>query len=90
MPSHTKANIVRRSIAVPAAVVEAARAAAPPHLRDNLNRLTITALEEYAARRRAERFGKEMARMASDSSVRAECDAIATDFARADADGLGE
>ena len=88
MQSPKKSPTIRRSIALPAHVVDAARAAAPTELRDNLNRLTIVALEEYAAHRRAEQFERAMAQMAKDPTVRDACKAIEVDFASAEADGL--
>ncbi len=90
MQSPKKSPTIRRSIAVPASVVEAARAAAPPELRDNLNRLTIVALEEYAAHRRAEQFERAMAEMAGDPAIRKACKRIEIEFASAEADGLSE
>ena len=90
MSSPKKPATIRRSIAVPARVVEAARAAAPPDLKDNLNRLTIVALEEYAARRCAEQFERAMAQMAGDAAIRDVCQGIEAEFAIAEADGLAD
>ena len=52
---------VRRSVALPRQLVEAASAAAPPELRQNLNRLVTVALQEFAARRKARAFEEAMA-----------------------------
>lgn len=90
MPSPVKSPTVRRSIAIPLRIIEAARAAAPPELRDNLNRLTIRALEEYVIRRKAERFELAMTDMAKDPAIRAACGAIDEEFAEAESDGLVE
>ena len=45
---------VRRSVVLPVELVEAATAHAEPALRGNFNRLTVTALREFAERRRAQ------------------------------------
>ena len=79
---------VRRSVALPRALVEEVRAVAPPELRQNLNRLVTIALQEYAARRRERAFEEATARMAADPSIRAECAVISKAFAVAAGDGL--
>ena len=71
---------VRRSVALPRQLVEAASAAAPPELRQNLNRLVTVALQEFAARRKARAFEEAMAQMAADPAIRAECSAIEKEF----------
>ena len=87
MPTHKPAT-VRRSVALPSQLVNEVLLLAPPELRDNLNRLVIVSLQEFAARHRAQAFDDAMARMASDPAIRAECAAISGDFASADLDGL--
>jgi hypothetical protein len=79
---------VRRSVALPGRLVEEVTAAAPPDSRHNLNRLVVTALQEYVAARRARAFERAMAEMAADPAIRNECAAIAREFAAAEADGL--
>jgi hypothetical protein len=78
----------RRSIALPGALVQEVSALAPAELRSNWNRLVIVALQEYAARRRALAFESEMAAMAADPAIQAECALIAEEFSVADLDGL--
>ena len=78
----------RRSIALPAALVEEVSALSPQELRSNWNRLVIVALQEYAARRRALSFESEMAAMAADPAIQTECASIAKEFSVADLDGL--
>jgi hypothetical protein len=46
------------------------------------------ALREYAARRRSVAFESQMAAMAADPGVQAECATIAKEFSLADLDGL--
>ena len=79
---------VRRSVALPGTLVEELSALAPAELRDNWNRLVTVALREYAARRRALAFESQMAAMAADPGIRAECARIAREFSVADLDGL--
>ena len=75
---------MRRSLRLPRALVEKATAVAPRELRQNLNRLVIAALQEYAASQSERAFEDAMARMAADPTIRAECAAIS----RASAAGL--
>ena len=83
-----KPNTIRRSVALPGALVEELSALAPADLYGNWNRLVTVALREYAARRRALAFESEMAAMAVDPGIRAECADIAKEFSAADLDGL--
>lgn len=73
----TVPKTVRRSVALPRQLVEAASAVAPPELGHNLNRLVTVALQEFAARRKARAFEEAMAQMAADPAIRAECSALA-------------
>ena len=79
---------IRRSVALPGSLVEELSALAPAELGGNWNRLVIVALREYAARRRALGFESQMAAMAGDPGVQAECATIAKEFCVADMDGL--
>ena len=79
---------LRRSVALPSALIGELNSVAPPELRTNLNRLVIVSLQEYVARRRREQFESAIASMAADPQVQSECAAIARDFATAEADGL--
>lgn len=90
MVSKVKRRTVRRSVALPRQLVEEASALAPPHLRQNLNRLVTVALQEFAARQKALEFEQAMAEMARDPAIRSECAAISEAFRTADADGLRE
>jgi len=80
---------LRRSVALPSALLGELNSVAPPELRTNLNRLVIVSLQEYVARRRREEFESAIAAMAEDPQVQSECAAIARDFAATEADGLG-
>lgn len=88
MKRRPSATTLRRSVALPSALVGELNSVAPPELRTNLNRLVIVSLQEYVARRRREEFESALAAMAEDPQVRAECAAIAKDFATTEMDGL--
>jgi hypothetical protein len=79
---------VRRSVALSHRLVEEVKAAAPPELRDNLNRLVTVALQEFAAKRKGQAFEEAMAQMAADPAIQAECASISKEFAVTEADGL--
>ena len=79
---------VRRSVALPRRLIDEACAVAPPELGQNLNRLVTVALQEFAARRKAQAFEAAMAQMAADPAIRSECAAIERGFSIAEADGL--
>ena len=84
----TVPKTVRRSVALPRQLIEAASAVAPPELGQNLNRLVTVALQEFVARRKAREFEEAVAQMAADPAIRSECAAIERDFGIAEADGL--
>jgi hypothetical protein len=88
MASKTLPRTVRRSVALPRRVVEEVTSVAPAELKGNLNRLVTVALEEFTRSRKARAFEDAMAKMGADRAIRAECAAIATEFAAAEADGL--
>lgn len=79
---------IRWSVALSRQLVEEVSPLAPPELRQNLNRLVTVALQQFAEQRRARAFEEAMGRMAADPAIRAECRAIARDFAITEADGL--
>lgn len=79
---------VRRSVALARQLVNEVKAAAPPELRDNLNRLVTVALQEFAAKRKEQAFEEAMAQMATDPAIQAECALISKEFATAETDGL--
>lgn len=86
----SSSNTVRKSVALPRGLLEEVNAVAPKELRENFNRLVITALGEFAKERRARRFCDEVARMAQDPQVVADSAATYRALSGADADGLGE
>lgn len=88
MKGKAPSKTVRRSVALARQLVEEVKAAAPPELRENLNRLVTVALQEFAAKRKERDFAEAMAQMAADSAIQAECAAISKEFAGAEADGL--
>ena len=88
MKHSMQVRTIRRSVALPGSLVEELSALAPAELHGNWNRLVIVALREYATRRRALAFETQMADMAADPGVRAECAVIASEFSVADLDGL--
>jgi metal-responsive CopG/Arc/MetJ family transcriptional regulator len=89
MRRHKPATTVRRSVALPSALIGELDSVAPPELRTNLNRMVILSLQEYISRRRRQEFDRAIAAMAEDPQVQAECAAIARDFAATEMDGLG-
>jgi hypothetical protein len=79
---------VRRSVALPRALVEQVVAVAPPDLRHNLNRVVRVALQEFVSARKARAFEQAVAQMAADPAIRKACAAIGQEFAAAEMDGL--
>lgn len=92
MKAHSRATPrdtrIRRSVLLPATLVETVRAAAPVEIQDNLNRLVVVALQEYAANRQRLAFEDAMARMSLDPQIIAESARITDEFRGAEADGL--
>ena len=88
MKHSNQVRTIRRSVALPGSLVEELSTLAPAELRGNWNRLVTVALREYATRRRALAFESQMAAMAADPGVQAECAIIANEFSVADLDGL--
>lgn len=88
MPSPRTTHTIRRSVAIPAALISEARDMAPEGLQGNFNQLVRIALEEFVARRREHRFAAEMEQMAGDPEVQAELRTIGREFGAADGDGL--
>jgi len=89
MKSRHPPTTLRRSVALPSALIGELNSVAPPELRTNLNRLVILSLQEYISRRRRQEFDRAVAAMAEDPQIQAECAAIARDFAATEMDGLG-
>lgn len=81
---------VRRSFALPYALLKDVLAVAPPEGPGNLNAVVREALEEYVVHRREEAFAEEMARMARDPQVGRESDRVMEEFRAAEGDGLGQ
>jgi hypothetical protein len=90
MKRRSRAITLRRSVALPSALLCELNSAAPPELRANLNRLVIVSLQESISRRRKQEFDSAMVAMAEDPEVQAECAAIAGDFAATETDGLAD
>ncbi len=83
------ARTTRWSVALSHQLIEEVKAAAPPELRENLNRLIAVALQEFVAKRKERAFEEAMAQMAADPAVQAECAAISRKFAVTEADRPG-
>lgn len=79
---------VRRSVALPRALVEEALSAAPARLKGNLNSLVKEALREYISNRRASEFETAMATMAMDPEILDASDKVQTELRCAEMDGL--
>ena len=88
MKGRLPATTLRRSVALPSALIGELNSVAPPELRTNLNRLVILSLQEYVSRRRREEFESAVAAMAEDREVQAQSAAIAKDFSATEMDGL--
>jgi hypothetical protein len=88
MKRRPSTTTLRRSVALPSALIDELTSVAPPELRTNLNRMVIISLQEYVSRRRRLEFDSAIAAMAEDPQVQAECAAIAKDFATTEMDGL--
>ena len=87
----TKQSVtVRRSVALPKELIDEVQTVAPVELRDNLNRLVIVALQDFAAKQKAHAFEEAMAQMATDEQLQEESRAINEDFVVAEADGLAD
>ena len=61
---------VRRSVALPKELIDEVQTVAPIELRDNLNRLVIVALQDFAARQKAHAFEEAMAQWRQMSSCK--------------------
>ncbi|MBI2810036.1 MAG: hypothetical protein HYX67_04310 [Candidatus Melainabacteria bacterium] len=81
---------VRRSVALPKDLIDEVQTVAPVELRDNLNRLVIIALQDFAAKQKAHAFAEAMAQMAADDQLQEEFHAINEEFVVADEDGLAD
>jgi hypothetical protein len=79
---------LRRSVALPSDLIDEVQSLAPPELRDNFNRLVVTALTDFAKRRKRERLEMDMAEMASDPAIRKACEVFSKEFAETEDDGL--
>ncbi|HYV63826.1 MAG TPA: hypothetical protein VE958_14175 [Bryobacteraceae bacterium] len=86
--TRTQTKTVRRSVALPRRLVEEVTGLAPAEAGGNWNRLVVTALEEYAARKKRARLEEAMAEMAADPAIQAETKSIARLFRKTDRDGL--
>lgn len=87
----TKQSVtVRRSVALPKELIDEVQTVAPVELRDNLNRLVIVALQDFAAKQKAHAFEEAMAQMAADEQLQDESRAINEEFVVAEADGLAD
>ena len=88
MPSSTKPQRIRRSVALPPQLVEEALRNAPKDIAGNFNQLVILSLQQYITNQKAAAFEEAMARMAADPFIRAESAAISKEFEPAGMDGL--
>ena len=88
MSATPSTKTIRRSFALPRALVDEVVDAAPEELKGNLNRLVTAALREYAERRKQEAFARAMSEMAEDPAIQSECAAINRELMEAEADGL--
>jgi hypothetical protein len=87
MPKTSGAASVRRSVALPAGLVEQAMGVAPPEA-ETFNRVVIIALREFAERRKRQAFETAMGQMAADPAIQTECAKIRKSFRTTEQDGL--
>ena len=88
MSSPQSLTTVRRSVALPARLVQEILELAPKEEGQNFNRLVRVALEEYIQAHRTRAFAQAMSDMAHDPAIRRESAAITRAFRSAEADGL--
>ena len=88
MSSPQSLTTVRRSVALPARLVQEILELAPKDEGQNFNRLVRVALEEYLQAHRTRAFAQAMSDMAHDPAIRRESAAITRAFRSAEADGL--
>ena len=81
---------IRRSVVLPASLVDRAKSIAPPELQNNFNRLVQRALEEYVRTREAQALDETLALMARDPAIRYASKTIASALKDTEADGLGD
>jgi metal-responsive CopG/Arc/MetJ family transcriptional regulator len=84
----SKDKIIRRSVAIPSQLLEELHNVTEPALRTNFNRLVITALRDYSARKKEDAFEAQMAQMAADQGIRSEMEQISVEFSITEWDGL--
>lgn len=84
----TAKKTIRRSIALPSELVEELRAAAPPELHDNFNRLVTSILVDFTKRQKKYQFETAMAEMANDPAIREVSSILSEEFTEAENDGL--
>jgi hypothetical protein len=81
-------KMIRRSVASASDLVNEVQSLAPPELRDNFNRLVVTALTDFSKRQKMERLEMAMAEMASDPAIRKVCQVISQEFTETEDDGF--
>ena len=79
---------IRRSVALPAFLVQQAMEVADPELCGNFNRLVRRLLEDYVERKRAREFEDQMRAMASDQDIQREIFEMNVSFESTEGDGL--
>ena len=84
----SKDKVIRRSVAIPSQLLEEIHNVTEPGLRTNFNRLVVTALRDYSARKKEEAFENQMAQMAADPGIRSEMEQISMEFSNTEQDGL--
>jgi metal-responsive CopG/Arc/MetJ family transcriptional regulator len=84
----SKDKTIRRSVAIPSQLLEEIHNVTEPALRTNFNRLVVTALRDYSARKKEEAFENQMAQMAADPGIRSEMEQISMEFSYTEQDGL--
>lgn len=88
--AHSPSPTIRRSVALPADLVDEALKATPADERPSFNALVRRLLEDYVRARRARAFAAAMEEMAHDPAIVRESAAINDELSTADDDGLDQ
>lgn len=90
MAGANSSAIIRRSIAIPRALVDELNAVVTETERVSFNRLVTAALKAYIKARRRQAFIADLERMAADPEVQREFRAIDREFRCTEMDGLND
>lgn len=84
----TEDKIIRLSVASPSQLLQEIHNVTESVFRTDFNRLVVTALRDYSARKKEEAFENQMAEMAAHPGIRIEMERISVEVSTAERDGL--